>query len=112
MATWRREFKLPWREAGPPNHLADKMDSGQYVVNKELSLSPRTGKRVPVGTRGFDYDGVYYVRRCPDSEADIQIENLFNIFIYICKERERKERERKKSFTIALTVPFTLNRRS
>ena len=20
-ATWKREFKLPWREAGPPNHL-------------------------------------------------------------------------------------------
>jgi len=23
-----REFKLPWREAGPPNHLDDKVDSG------------------------------------------------------------------------------------
>ena len=28
-ATWKREFKLPWREAGPPNHLNDKVDSGQ-----------------------------------------------------------------------------------
>jgi len=26
-ATWKREFKLPWRKAGPPNHLDDKMDS-------------------------------------------------------------------------------------
>ena len=34
-ATWKREFKLPWREAGPPNHHDDKVDS---VVNKELSL--------------------------------------------------------------------------
>ena len=31
-------FKLPWREAGPPNHHDDKVDSDQQVVNKELSL--------------------------------------------------------------------------
>ena len=24
-----REFKLPWREAGPPNHHDDKVDSDQ-----------------------------------------------------------------------------------
>ena len=29
----------PWREAGPPNHLDDKVDSDQQVVNKDLSLS-------------------------------------------------------------------------
>ena len=28
-ATWKKEFKLPWREAGPPNHLDDKVDSDQ-----------------------------------------------------------------------------------
>ena len=28
-ATWKREFKLPWREAGPPNHHEDKVDSDQ-----------------------------------------------------------------------------------
>jgi len=28
-ATWNREFKHPWREAGPPNHLDDKVDSDQ-----------------------------------------------------------------------------------
>jgi len=27
--TWKREFKLPWREAGPPNHHDDKVDSDQ-----------------------------------------------------------------------------------
>ena len=26
-ATWKREFKLPWREAGPPNHHDDREDS-------------------------------------------------------------------------------------
>jgi len=36
---WKREFKPPWREAGPPNHHDDKVDSDQYVVNKELSPS-------------------------------------------------------------------------
>ena len=37
-ATWKREFKLPWREAGPPTHHDDDVDSDQQVVNKELSL--------------------------------------------------------------------------
>jgi len=26
-ANWKREFKLPWREAGPPNYLSDRVDS-------------------------------------------------------------------------------------
>ena len=26
---YKREFKLPWREAGPPDHLDDKVDSDQ-----------------------------------------------------------------------------------
>ena len=37
-ATWKREFKLPWREAGAPNHHDDKVDSDQQVVNKDLTL--------------------------------------------------------------------------
>ena len=28
-ATWERVFKLSWREAGPPNHNDDKVDSDQ-----------------------------------------------------------------------------------
>ena len=28
-ATWKREFKLPWREAGTPDHHDDKVDSDQ-----------------------------------------------------------------------------------
>ena len=28
-ATWKRKFKLPWREAGPPNDLDDTVDSDQ-----------------------------------------------------------------------------------
>ena len=28
-ATWKREFNFPWREAGPPNHHDDKVDSDQ-----------------------------------------------------------------------------------
>ena len=26
-AIWKRAYKLPWREAVPPNHLIDKVDS-------------------------------------------------------------------------------------
>ena len=28
-ATWKKEFKLLWREAGPPNHHDDKVDLDQ-----------------------------------------------------------------------------------
>ena len=28
-ATWKRELKLSYREAGPPNHLDDGVDSDQ-----------------------------------------------------------------------------------
>ena len=42
-ATLTREFKLPWREAGPPYRHDDKVDSDQQVVNKELSLSADWG---------------------------------------------------------------------
>ena len=31
----KREFKLPRREAGPPNHHDDTVDSDQEVVNEE-----------------------------------------------------------------------------
>ena len=37
---------LPWREAGPPTHLDDKVYSDQQVVNKYLSFSSR-GMAVP-----------------------------------------------------------------
>ena len=37
-ATWKRELKLPWREAAPPNHLCDEVDSERQAV-KEKSLS-------------------------------------------------------------------------
>ena len=33
------QFKLPWREAGSLTHHAAIVNSGQQVVNKELSLS-------------------------------------------------------------------------
>ena len=35
-ATWKRECRLPWREAGPPNHHDDKVDS----VSWPSSLTP------------------------------------------------------------------------
>ena len=38
MATWKKEFKLAWREASPPNHLDGKLDSGQGVIQNSLSL--------------------------------------------------------------------------
>ena len=40
-ATWKREFKLPWREAVSPNHHDDVVDSDQQVVDKS-SLSKCT----------------------------------------------------------------------
>ena len=37
-SSWKREFKLRWREAGPPNYLVDEVDSDQEVVKAELAL--------------------------------------------------------------------------
>ena len=34
----KREITLPWREASPPNHHDDKVDSTRKVFKKELSL--------------------------------------------------------------------------
>ena len=39
MATWKGEFKLPWREAGPPDHHDDEVDSEQKVVRRVLAGS-------------------------------------------------------------------------
>ena len=39
-ATWKRKLKLPWRKAGSFDHHDDIVDSDQWVVNEELSLSP------------------------------------------------------------------------
>ena len=41
-ATWKREFKLPWRKAG----LLKSSDSDQKVVNKEVSRSESVGVRI------------------------------------------------------------------
>jgi len=37
-ATWKREFKLPWREGGPPNRCDDKVDSDHQVFKKTPSV--------------------------------------------------------------------------
>ena len=42
--------KIPWRKAGQPSHLVDLVDSDQWVVNKELSVSPP-----PSGPIGFNF---------------------------------------------------------
>jgi hypothetical protein len=48
MATWKREIKLPWRGAGPLNHLShDEVDPDRLVGNKELSLSIAPTKNAP-----------------------------------------------------------------
>ena len=44
MATGIQVFKLPWHKAGPLNQLADKADSDQLVVNKEVCFSQTNGK--------------------------------------------------------------------
>ena len=63
MACTACKFKLPWGEAGPPNHLDNRLDSDQWVVNLLCTLcvrrrvctactwarSPRT--RAPTTTR-------------------------------------------------------------
>ena len=50
---------VPWREAGPPNHHDDKVDSDQQVVNKELSL------QIPAAWASLDPEVV----ATPEAEA-------------------------------------------
>jgi len=52
-ATWKREFKLPWREAGPPNHHDDKVDrrrsmNSALVGRPRSKLTRRSGTLHPV----------------------------------------------------------------
>ena len=46
----KKRLKVPWREAGPPHHHDDKVDSDEYVVNKEFSLSGQSGSPLTVGS--------------------------------------------------------------
>ena len=66
----KRIFKLPWREAGPPHHHNDKVDSDQYVVNAELSLSMWSGGSDAAGTSGLT------LTRGPFIEKGFQFENF------------------------------------
>ena len=39
-ATWKREFNLLWREAGPPDHLDDEMDSdSEWSIKNFLAIT-------------------------------------------------------------------------
>ena len=51
-----RQAVLPWREAGLPNHLDDKVDSDQWVINKGLSLVDVTMVKLPQSP----YTGLYH----------------------------------------------------
>ena len=62
-ATWKREFKLPWREAGPPDHHDDTVDSDQKVVNKESLHSP--AERPGFLAREHSGAGSYNVKLLP-----------------------------------------------
>ena len=51
--------KLPWREAGPPNHHVDKVGSDQEVVNKELSPSQAGQDRTVLDILGGKRGGFF-----------------------------------------------------
>ena len=52
-ATWKREFKHPWREAGPPNHHDDKVDSDREEVGGR-AVSAEDDEVVDVLVRELD----------------------------------------------------------
>ena len=41
-ATWKREFKLQWRKAGPLKSYRRLSGFGPVAINKEFSLSPHS----------------------------------------------------------------------
>jgi len=63
-ATWQREFKLPLREAGPPNHHDDKVDSDQQVSG-DAGGAREGDARQP---RQVDAGGPYQNPVLPESE--------------------------------------------
>ena len=56
-ATWKRKLKFSWREAGPPNHLEDKVNLDQLVVNEEPSLSCPPASLIGIWGLGFQGEG-------------------------------------------------------
>ena len=42
-ATWNREFKLPWRKAGPPYYFDDQVDS-DHKLSVKISLTDQLSK--------------------------------------------------------------------
>jgi hypothetical protein len=56
-ATWERELRLPWREAGRSNHLGDTADSDQYVIKNARSHQGGYGATWEAGTAGVPTRG-------------------------------------------------------
>ena len=53
-ATWKREFKLPWREAGPPDHHDDNRLGPLGCQSRNFSLGSRVS-RLTTGTWHLGY---------------------------------------------------------
>ena len=51
--TWNRGLKLASREGGSPDHLDDKVDLDQWVVNAEYSLAVCSRVRLQESALGF-----------------------------------------------------------
>ena len=62
-ATWKKGFRLPWREAASPYHHDDKFD--QKVGNKELSLWGQRAWPAPLRGRCRDYPSARRSMRRP-----------------------------------------------
>lgn len=97
------------------------------IIDQIISVPlSKDGKRVPVGTRGFDYDGVYYVRRAwtklmgnvylssLDTHAIAQFQNTRRLWVWeagVGKKGGKKEgdvdtaRVRWKEAIAAVTTP-------
>ena len=69
------ERGLLWREAGPPNHHDDHVDSDKEVVNKEVPLSCRSWLDQNVGyfqEFDFDYEAAQVRANIRQSRPDIR----------------------------------------
>ena len=91
VCTPKRGSKLPWREAGPPSHYDDEVDSDHQVVNKELSLYQERDETVQLPGRD-PIPEIYYSGTSSVSVNELHSFILTLILVHEITDKEARQR--------------------